>query len=418
MSHILLILPSSSYRSDTFFAAAYRQASSVSVVTDAEVPSAQGVFVLESLNPDDDAYDALLARLITLPIDAVVGVDEPSVALASRLSDSLSLTTDALRNTQTATDKALLRRRLAQSELPQPRFEIRTSAECQTPSPDLVASIDTALGGFPLVVKPAKCTASRGVIRADDRSQLGVALEIASTIAGSDANVVIEEYIAGEEFALEGIFANRVLDVIAIFEKPDIGEGPYFWEKTYIGPARLDPRSAIECTLTVERGARALELGTTPIHAELRRDDHGVFKLLEIAPRTIGGRCSSVLNFTDGSRLEDHVIAAAFGGAPRPKLRSSPFGVYMIPTPQSGVLDAIDGVEVAAAVPYITEIQITTPLGATVFAPPFTDRYLGFIFATAPTHAMVAAALAAAVHQIRVLVSPMMDPTHNRRPSD
>ena len=74
----------------------------------------------------------------------------------------------------------------------------------------------------------------------------------------------------------------------------------------------------------------------------------------------------------------------------------------MLPVPYSGVLRAVEGRDRAAAVPGITGVTITIPIGQRVRPLPEGDRYLGFIFAEAGTHGEVEQALTAARGQLRV----------------
>jgi hypothetical protein len=144
---------------------------------------------------------------------------------------------------------------------------------------------------------------------------------------------------------------------------------------------------------------KALGLSDGPFHAEMRVPgalapaEGDAAKLLEVAARTIGGRCSKAMMLEDGSSLEELVIASALGGSyPPPRLRS-PCGILMIPIPVSGLLKSVAGIDQVRDLPGITGVEITVPMGRAVKALPEGDRYLGFVFAADDSRDAVEGAL-------------------------
>ncbi len=392
MPHIALIVPKESYRSDRFTQAALRSAERVTVVTDTMVPLSTGVVVsLATLSPSPEEYAHVLGALAD--VDAVVGVDEPSVILAARLSDDLGLTSGRNKAVRAATDKMSLRVHLESAEVAQPRF-FPVLAKPTLRDARIMAQ---TLGGFPVVIKPTDCTASRGVLRVDSELGLIDAYNIIRPI--TDKPLLVEEFLPGEEIAVEGILSHGSFALLVVMSKPDIGEGPTFWETTYLGPHTLSAQEVSSLTREIESASHALGLTDTPLHVEFRRDQNLRFRLLEMAPRTIGGRCAAALEFTNALTLEDIVLQLALGNQPDAVIRPTPFGILMIPTPSSGTLRAVTGQESAREVSGVTRVEITTSMGSTVLAPPMTDRYLGFIFAKGPSSKGVAQSLREA-HQL------------------
>jgi hypothetical protein len=160
---------------------------------------------------------------------------------------------------------------------------------------------------------------------------------------------------------------------------------------------------------TAGQAARALGLTGGPVHAELRIDDRGGQPrpaMLELAARCIGGLCSRALRFPGGKTLEELVLASALGqpvptaGYDLPR----PSGVFMLPVPRPGILRAVEARADALAVPGITGLTITVPVGQRVLPLPDGDRYLGFIFAEAGTRHDVEQALIAARDRLRVII--------------
>ena len=244
--------------------------------------------------------------------------------------------------------------------------------------------------GYPVVMKPLMMAASRGVIRADNNDEVMSAFDrVASIVTGPDAprddearnHVLVEEYVPGWEVALEGIVTDGELHVMAIFDKPDPLEGPYFPETIYTTPSRLadaDRNAVVEQT---QATVSALGLCNGPVHAELRGGD-GVAFIIEIAARSIGGLCSRVVRFDDGRSLEDIILQHALGfiRTPPPRERAAA-GLTMLQAPARGTFEAIHGLEDARAVDGVDEIIISANPGRELTPLPEGFLYLGFIFA-------------------------------------
>jgi len=214
--------------------------------------------------------------------------------------------------------------------------------------------------------------------------------------------------------SIDGVLAVGDLTVTAVFDKPAMPDGPTFEETLLVSPSRLASGVLAAAVRTAADAARSLGLSTGPIHAELRTGERGP-AMLELAPRSIGGLCSRALRFPGGASLEEIVLANALrrplpaapaGSATRPAPVGPvrPCGVFMLPVPRPGVLRAVDGRAAALAVPGITGLTITIPLGQRVRPLPDGDRYLGFIFAEGDTGPEVERALAAASERLRVII--------------
>jgi hypothetical protein len=227
------------------------------------------------------------------------------------------------------------------------------------------------------------------VIRANDAAELAAAFARAAAIVraepGAPARLLVEGYVPGPEVTLEALMDGGALLPLALFDKPDPLEGPFFEETIYVTPSRLDPAVQEAVTDMAARAAAALGLQHGPVHAELRIDRGKVWPL-EIAPRSIGGLCSRALRFDADRTLEDVLLAHALG-----RLRGQPVreaaasGVMMIPIPRAGRLREVRGVEAARGIEAVEEVRITIPAGERLVPLPEGARYLGFIFARAAT---------------------------------
>jgi biotin carboxylase len=389
MDRLLLLLPTRTYRTEDFIAAAERLG--VELVCATEEPS-----TLEALTPDTlltvDFSDpaAAMARVAewseTRPLAAVVGVDDTTTVAAAAIAERLGLRANPLAAAVATRDKYQMRQCLAAAGLPVPRF--RRIALADDP---LLAARGVA---FPCVLKPLALSASRGVIRADTVEQFVAAFRrIAALLRRDDVEargdaarfLLAEAYVPGIEVALEGLLRERRLETLAVFDKPDPLQGPFFEETIYVTPSRLPESVQQRVHGVTAEACAALGLTEGPVHAELRINDDGPW-IIEIAPRTIGGLCSRTLRFGTGLTLEEIVLRHALGrpvGSLKRERRAA--GVMMIPIPRAGTLRGVRGREAAAAVPGVEDVTITMHAGQEVVPLPEGGRYLGFIFARGDT---------------------------------
>ena len=328
----------------------------------------------------DEAADRIVRLAARKPLDAVVAVDDEGVLVAALAAQRLGLAHNPPDAAARSRDKAAMRRALEDAGVPQPEFRMA--------GPDAEVAGLAAEVGFPCVLKPVSLSGSRGVIRADDPEAAVVAAKRVRAIladAGEDpeAPLLVERYIPGDEVAVEGLLRGGTLEPLAVFDKPDPLEGPYFEETIYVTPSRLPPETLDAIVRMTADAAAALGLVEGPIHAELRTDA-GRAWVLELAARSIGGLCSRSLRFGVGVTLEEVILRHALGLPLDDLRRESPAsGVMMIPIPRDGILEEVRGQDRARAVPGIAGLELTIGPGRHVMPLPEGDRYLGFLFARA-----------------------------------
>ena len=213
--------------------------------------------------------------------------------------------------------------------------------------------------------------------------------------------MLAEEYIPGVEVALEGVLSGGRLQALALFDKPDPLEGPFFEETIYVTPSRLPASIQSAVTDATASAAAALGLEEGPVHAEVRVNEHGPF-VIELAARSIGGLCSRTLRFGTGMTLEELILRHALGWEVDSIAREKgAAGVMMIPIPRAGMLHGVSGVERAKKLPHVEDVVITVKEGREVLPLPEGDCYLGFIFARSDTPDQVERALRASHAQLR-----------------
>lgn len=357
-------------------------------------------FLQVDLDKVQEAADAVVALAVITPVDAVIPVDDRGVVVAALAAEQLGLPHNPPWAAAATRNKVSMRRALEKAEVPQPTFRVLG------PNDDPAALAQEV--GFPLVVKPLSLSGSRGVIRVDDPGDVaGVAERVRqiNAVACRDPSepLLLEAFVSGPELAVEGMLTKGRLEVLAIFDKPQPLEGPYFEETIYVTPSRIHPEIIEEVVRITAAAVAGLGLTEGPIHAELRITD-GRPRVIEVAARSIGGICGRSLKFgLLGTSLETLILRHALGRpAHHPDVDRGASGVMMLPIPGPGLLQGVEGIEQATSVAGIRSIEITSPPGTYLRAVPDADRYLGFMFASARTPEEVTAALLEAHAQLRV----------------
>ena len=410
---LLLLIPTSTYRTEDFVDAA--RSLDVDLVIASDRPNVMaGEFPdhLLTLPFSDPAAAAreMQRYAARRPIDAVVPVDDATTVVASAVGEALGLRVNPLAAAQATRDKRVMRERLARAGVPSPSFAVVRVDEDGAAVAARVA--------YPCVLKPRVLSASRGVIRADDPASFVVAFarlgailrapDVAALGEGTDT-ILVEGFVPGREVALEGLLEDGVLRTLALFDKPDPLDGPFFEETIYVTPSRLRAATQAAVADVAARGARALGLTDGAVHCELRlrAGPAGALEpvVLEIAARSIGGLCGRTLRFGTGLSLEELILRQALG---RPvdslERERAAAAVMMIPIPRGGVLEEVRGLDVARAVPLIEDVTISLHKGQEVVPLPEGSRYLGFIFSRAAGPAEAEAALREAHRHLQFVI--------------
>src|SRR4051794_33823370 len=382
MARVLLILPSATYRAPDFLDAATKLGAEVVVGSEHRQALSESMgdrAVTLTLGQPERAAGQIENLHQRSPLDAIVAVDDGGTRAAALAAFRLGLPGNPPEAVARTRDKSAMRAALADAGVRQPAWA--------TYPADV---------GYPCVLKPLSRAGSQGVIRADTREEAEAAAErIRRMLDDPEADLLVESFVPGEEVAVEALLSAGELEVLAVFDKPDPLDGPYFEETIYVTPSRK-PQDAIDRVhVATARAAAALGLTDGPVHAEIRLAPEPT--VIELAARSIGGLCSRSLRFGLGVTLEEVILRHALGRPPNHLTReSSASGVMMLPIPRAGTLNDVRGRDEARAVEHIAGLEISIANGKPVQPLPDGDRYLGFMFAKADTPEQVEQALGAA----------------------
>ena len=409
MPRLLLLLPTATYRAEAFLDAARSLELSVTIGV-AQFPEDLPV------SPDDvlplDVRDPQAAAPIAVafarhhPIDAVIGVDDVTAVAAAAVAEAVGLPHNSVASVTAARNKRQMRELLSSQDVPVPRHMVfPLDGDPKKFAKQVV---------YPCVVKPLILSASCGVIRANDEEEfrgafhrVGTLLTNLGLVARDEQArwILVEDFVPGIEVALEGLLTKGVFQPLAMFDKPDPLNDPFFEETIYVTPSRLPSDVQQDIIACADRTAHALGLREGPVHGEFRVNEHGVW-VIELAARAIGARCSRTLDFASGMSLEELILRHALR-MPLPPLtrQEQAAGVMMLPIPYGGRLREVRGQAEARAVPGIEELTITAEPGDELVPLPEGTRYLGFLLARGATPEVVERSLRDAHRRLTVVIS-------------
>jgi hypothetical protein len=432
MKRVLLLATTTGYQTRAFGEAAARVGVELVFATDRchliEDPWQDHAIPIRFYD-EDASVAAILESAASRPIDGLLVVGDRPTVIGARVAEALGLPWHPPAGAEAARHKRLTRERLRAAGLPVPWFIPvaidGVGADLRVRPGPTHGSAPTVDGvSYPCVVKPVALSGSRGVMRADNAGELAAAFgrlqalmrqpEVRAERNDAHATALIEGFIPGREYAIDGVMHHGALHVLAIFDKPDPLDGPFFEETIYTTPSSAagDTQRAIVDTVT--RAAHAIGLDHGPIHAECRANDDGVF-VLEVAARPIGGLCAHALRVQRSAighqpsamSFEEFLLRHALGEDPAPYARESPAsGVMMIPIPRRGVFRGVDGLDAAVGVAGIDQIHITAKADQLLVPLPEGASYLGFIFARAARAEQVEQALRAAHARLSFAIDP------------
>ncbi|HEY4742464.1 MAG TPA: ATP-grasp domain-containing protein [Candidatus Acidoferrales bacterium] len=415
---ILILASKLGYQTRAFADAAKKLGVEVALGTDRchklDDPWGDGAMALH-FEDAEGAASEIVRETISRPANAILALGDRPTATAARAARALGLKGNSVEAVEICRNKLRQRERLKAAGLRVPDFVAFGLDEN-------IDSVDARVS-FPCVVKPLALAASQGVIRTNNADEFRRAVEriralfnqpeIQATRDGTVDRVLVEQYIPGVEVAVEGLISGGRLRVLAIFDKPDALEGPYFEETIYVTPSRLPQQTQAAVADCASRCVAALGLVTGPVHAEFRINGEGVW-VIEAAPRPIGGLCSRALRFgSDGISLEELILRHALELGDSESVREdAAAGVMMIPVPRSGILEGVEGIDAARDVPGIEDVLITARLRDNIVAWPEGASYLGFIFSRGDSAGEAEAALRLAHSKLKFVIGARLAVEH------
>ena len=368
MKKLLLVIPENSYKSNDFVTAAEKLDLNFLVITDSQQVSGQfsDTVIIHSFNKEleNDVREKLKDVTHILP------VDHSALKFSAYLVDLLNVKGNNTKSINNAMNKLESRN----------IFNSISEIKIQNAIVKTIEDIDLFLNeNGTSVLKPIYGTASKSVIKIHSIKENKTAVEKLMQDC-SDQDLIIEEFVDGSEYALEGNLINSELNKIIIFDKPINYKEPYFEESIYIAPTEIPDETQKEIVNLIGKACKKLGLENGPVHVEFKIHNKEIF-IIEINPRMIGGLCSRCLSFgLFKTSLEEIALHAFLNNELKSiDLLSNFVGVLMIPTPISGKFISINKNELES-IPNVSGVEITVSENSNLLEPPFGDKYLGFVF--------------------------------------
>jgi biotin carboxylase len=425
MPRVLLLATTTGYQTRSFGEAAERVGVDLIFATDRchvlDDPWGDRAVPIRFADEEWSTY-ALLEFARKMPIDGVLAVGDSPTVIAGHVLEGLGLPGHPAEAARTARNKLFSRTRLRAASMRVPFFR---PVAVDT---DVHALADGI--AFPAVLKPLALSGSRGVVRVNSKEELVAAFyRLRSLFQAPDIRaardesadvVLVEGFIEGHEYAVEAVMNHGALQVLAIFDKPDPLDGPFFEETIYTTPPPIPPQVEAAIVSAVAQGAFALGLRHGPLHAECRVLGEHVW-ILEVAARPIGGLCARALRFTRKDSggpvisLEELLLRHAIGESVEVWTReATASGVMMIPIPRRGIFRRAAGLEYARAVSGVDDVRITAKTDQLLLPLPEGASYLGFIFAHGESARAVERSLREAHARLQFAIDPEVPVVQSR----
>lgn len=251
-------------------------------------------------------YEGTCAVVERYGIDAIVtaATDKPLVMMA-RVAEKYHFPFYSVETAQWSTDKFQMKQRFKEGGVPCAKGRLVKSA----------AEVDDF--EFPVIVKPRDNSGSRGVKLCRSKEELEASMDEAFQVSRLDT-VLVEEFIEGQEYSIEGMHYDGKNEVIQFTEKKTT-EFPYNVELGHIQPANISDENKQKIREIINMIGVALRFESCPSHTELKINDRGIY-VIETSPRLGGDYITSTLTpLTTGVNLEDELLRLALGETIHPQ---------------------------------------------------------------------------------------------------
>ena len=349
-------------------------------------------------------------------LDAVFTAATDFSAAVAAVAAACGLRGHTLEAALNATDKVRMRGCFRKAGVPSPAFVELSAADLAAPVNTLEQRLGELAGHFPLVVKPVDNMGARGCSLVKGLSGLQEAVVTAVRHSRS-GRVIVEEYIEGSEFSIEGLVFGGRLYITALADR-HIFFPPYFIEMGHTIPSDCPQEIADEVMSVFEHGVHALGLTDGAVKGDILVRNGKAF-VGEIAARLSGGYMSGwTVPYSCGLDITAAALTLALGGSPR--LHTCGKNSFVIPLKQNcqfvsaerawisipGQVAAVSGLEAARAAPFVKDVFPRAGVGDTVVFPQNNVEKCGNVLSAAPSRAEAVQASEEACRKIVLRLTP------------
>jgi len=273
-----------------------------------------------------------------------------------------------------ATNKAEMRAALKAGGVPIPRF-FRVTNEDEYRG---VVKQFTA----PFIVKPADSSGSRGIYVVQNIT-CQEDVEEAYYYSRSFSNigeVVVEEFMEGQEVSVETISIDGICHVIQITDKLTTG-APHYVEMGHSQPSRHSPEVILKIAEVAKAANKAIGIRNGPSHTEIIITSEGP-KIVEIGARLGGDNITThLVPLSTGVNMVECCIKIALGERPDIEQKWNMGSAIRYFEQHAGIVMSIDGIEEASKVFGIQQISIVHGVGERISDVTSSGSRMGFVIA-------------------------------------
>ncbi|MFB0901004.1 MAG: ATP-grasp domain-containing protein [Dehalococcoidia bacterium] len=407
MKRILLLLPGNTYRANDFIVAALKIKINIVIGTDQTQALSQKLpdrYLMLDFHKLKLSTTKIYNFSIQKKIDKILAVDDQGVLLASLASKKLNINHSSFESVSATKNKYILNILLFRNNLIDSNFFLINNNKNQKNKIK-----------YPSVIKPLGLSSSRGVIRVNNKIEfiknknflfnlLQNELKNECNNAFEKENILIQNYMPGKEYAVEGIVEQKRFKLLAVFQKPKPLTGPYFEETIYLSMPLCTSHFINQIIQTSQKTIEAIGINEGPVHIEYRVNKTGIYPI-DVGARSIGGLCARIIQFENNITLEEIILNNALGNKFSAKNKQTLTAVMMIPTIHEGTIESISGIDEAKKIKNITDIQITVHKNQKIQKLPKANIYIGFIFAEGKSKKGIIKSLQKANAQIKITLS-------------
>ena len=299
-------------------------------------------------------YEGTCAVVEKYGIDAIVtaATDKPLVMMA-RIAGKYGFPFYSVETAQWSTDKFQMKQRFELGDVPHARGRLVKSVE------------ETADMVYPVIVKPRDNSGSRGVKLCRTKGELEQSMAEALEYSRLDS-VLVEEFIEGPEFSIEGLHHDGKSEVIQFTEKKTT-EFPYNVELGHIQPANISDENKQKICEIVAKIGKALKFENCPSHTELKINERGIF-VIETSPRLGGDYITSTLTpLSTGVNVEDELLRIALGEKISPTPQSVQYsGVHFFAFEEGNIIKHIPDTNFVKTWPHVVDFSFNLKEGDSV----------------------------------------------------
>ncbi|MCB1174071.1 MAG: alpha-hydroxy-acid oxidizing protein [Leptospiraceae bacterium] len=302
-----------------------------------------------------------------------------------------------------ATNKVLMRKRLAKHGIKQPRFvPLWKFSELHHAMDEL---------GLPLVLKPARNMGSRGVILIQKREEVYDAWRHSTAFSGS-GEMILEEYIPGDELSVDALAwrdqdGQQHFRITGIADRL-IGGLPWFVESGHNMPSSQPAAILAKAEQAMIAAMEALGITQGAGKGDLRITSDGQIAIGEVAARLSGGFMSShTYPEHSGVDLLGAVIQIACGQSPQNlEPTRSMVAIERALIAPAGRIESLGGQAEMQATEHITNVFLMKKPGDICYELHNNIGKLGHVIACAPDLATAEAAVGRANAHLRFVCDP------------